>query len=463
MLILPDLLQPPPGVEAAAIGGRNNILSWLYMHRGEYEQAQHMQFEAPQQNVEGVALLGTPSGSLQGRCLVGLSYALEGQVMQAERVYRDVLYEAERHGSSCVDPAYLAAALLGEVLYELNDTPAALRLLEDRVDVLERVSIPDSVLRVLVVLSASHWIAGRHLDAFAYLDRLEEYALNLGLDRLLAYSLGEQIHRHLQRNEYEPAKSKLARIATIEARYPPKSHSAFGEIFLIAQRAHIRWDLAVGDYDDAAARLAPLLAASEARGHQQIVASSASRRCRFDQRRGQRTQAREKALAALRLGHRLGLVRSLCRMSDPSALDLIRSISEEEGFEHLLGFYVERLCAAQSPPRGERDKTVADGASNPGPYEALSDREVDVVRLLTQALPNKKIARTLGLSPETVKWHLKNIYGKLGVAGRDDAVGAYARSRAGVQAQRHPRPPRVIPALANVYGPPETATVCPVI
>lgn len=393
MLILPDLLQPPSGVEAAAIGGRNNILSWLYMHRGEYEQARRVQFEAPRQTVEGVALVGTPAGSLQGRCLVGLSYALEGQVMQAERVYRDVLYEAEQHGSSCIDPACLAAALLGEVLYELNDTPAALGLLEDRVDVLERVSIPDSVLRVLVVLSASHWIAGRHLDAFAYLDRLEEYALNLGLDRLLAYSLGEQIHRHLQRDEYEPAKTKLARIATIEARYPRKSHSAFGEIFLIAQRAHIRWDLAVGDYDDAVARLAPLLSASEARGHQQIVATLLLQGAIVDERRGQRKQAREKVLAALRLGHRLGLVRSLLD-ADPSALDLIRSVSAEEGFDILLAFYVERLCAAQLPSRGERAQTVADRAADPDPHEALSDREIDVVRLLAQALPNKKIART---------------------------------------------------------------------
>lgn len=122
------------------------------------------------------------------------------------------------------------------------------------------------------------------------------------------------------------------------------------------------------------------------------------------------------------MGHRLGLVRSLLD-ADSSALDLIRSLSEEEGFDILLGFYVERLCAAQSSPlRGERAQSVADGASDPGHHEALSDREVDVVRLLAQALPNKKIARTLGLSPETVKWHLKNIYGKLGVAGRDDAV-----------------------------------------
>ncbi len=45
-----------------------------------------------------------------------------------------------------------------------------------------------------------------------------------------------------------------------------------------------------------------------------------------------------------------------------------------------------------------------------------------MLRLLAQAMPNKKIARALGLSPETVKWYLSRIYGKLGVSGRDEAV-----------------------------------------
>ena len=40
--------------------------------------------------------------------------------------------------------------------------------------------------------------------------------------------------------------------------------------------------------------------------------------------------------------------------------------------------------------------------------------------MLVQAMPNKKIAP--GLSIDTVKWHLRNIYGKLGVTGRDEAV-----------------------------------------
>ncbi|WP_258878916.1 helix-turn-helix transcriptional regulator [Paraburkholderia sp. BL6669N2] len=51
----------------------------------------------------------------------------------------------------------------------------------------------------------------------------------------------------------------------------------------------------------------------------------------------------------------------------------------------------------------------------------MSERESRIVSLLSQTLPNK-IGRTLGISPETVKWHLKNICGKLGVSSRDEAV-----------------------------------------
>ncbi|MMZ71830.1 HTH-type transcriptional regulator AlkS [compost metagenome] len=45
-----------------------------------------------------------------------------------------------------------------------------------------------------------------------------------------------------------------------------------------------------------------------------------------------------------------------------------------------------------------------------------------MLSLVARTLPNKKIARVLNLSPETVKWHMKNIFYKLGVTGRDEAI-----------------------------------------
>ena len=71
-------------------------------------------------------------------------------------------------------------------------------------------------------------------------------------------------------------------------------------------------------------------------------------------------------------------------------------------------------------------QAATDHAAAAATIEPLRDREVEVLRLLLQAMPNKKIARALGLSPETVKWHLSRIYSKLGVTGRDEAV---ARAR----------------------------------
>ncbi|MCZ7486191.1 MULTISPECIES: LuxR C-terminal-related transcriptional regulator [Rhizobium/Agrobacterium group] len=52
----------------------------------------------------------------------------------------------------------------------------------------------------------------------------------------------------------------------------------------------------------------------------------------------------------------------------------------------------------------------------------LSGRELTVLKLLSEGRSNKEIARELGLSESTVKFHLKNIYAKLGVSRRGMAV-----------------------------------------
>src|SRR5271169_5954613 len=61
-------------------------------------------------------------------------------------------------------------------------------------------------------------------------------------------------------------------------------------------------------------------------------------------------------------------------------------------------------------------------ASSPGIHQGLSPREISIVDLIGHGQSNKEIARQLGIMPETVKTHVKNIFLKLGVEKRAQAV-----------------------------------------
>jgi len=54
--------------------------------------------------------------------------------------------------------------------------------------------------------------------------------------------------------------------------------------------------------------------------------------------------------------------------------------------------------------------------------EALTSRELEILRLAAQGLTNKAIGQEMGISDRTVQGHLANIFGKLGVASRTEAV-----------------------------------------
>jgi LuxR family maltose regulon positive regulatory protein len=72
---------------------------------------------------------------------------------------------------------------------------------------------------------------------------------------------------------------------------------------------------------------------------------------------------------------------------------------------------------------------AGDGAAQLGNRvsDPLTSRERDVLAMISQGLSNKRIARALEISPETVKSHVKHIFLKLTVSTRAEAV-----SRAGL-------------------------------
>lgn len=63
-----------------------------------------------------------------------------------------------------------------------------------------------------------------------------------------------------------------------------------------------------------------------------------------------------------------------------------------------------------------------DGTADDPLVEPLTPRELEVLELLAEGLPNKAIAVRLRISDQTVKFHVAAICGKLGAANRTDAV-----------------------------------------
>jgi len=61
-----------------------------------------------------------------------------------------------------------------------------------------------------------------------------------------------------------------------------------------------------------------------------------------------------------------------------------------------------------------------------GLVEPLTERELEVLRLLATGTPNRVIAKQLVVALDTVKRHVSNLFSKLGVANRTQAV---ARAR----------------------------------
>jgi DNA-binding CsgD family transcriptional regulator len=61
------------------------------------------------------------------------------------------------------------------------------------------------------------------------------------------------------------------------------------------------------------------------------------------------------------------------------------------------------------------------------PYAALTPREREVLELMAEGASNKMIARALGISVHTAKFHVGSVIDKLDATGRTDAVAQAAR------------------------------------
>jgi LuxR family maltose regulon positive regulatory protein len=151
---------------------------------------------------------------------------------------------------------------------------------------------------------------------------------------------------------------------------------------------------------------------------------------------------------ALALGEPEGYVRSFVHLGPPMR-DLLGTLSRQPSA--VSQTYIDRLLAAfgdttmdEGPKTKPRPSSLAPGPSSPvlrrppseprgrppsvprgeaeGLVEPLSDREKQILHLLAARRSYREIAEELYLSLNTIKWYTKNIYGKLGVHKRAEAV-----------------------------------------
>lgn len=81
---------------------------------------------------------------------------------------------------------------------------------------------------------------------------------------------------------------------------------------------------------------------------------------------------------------------------------------------------VRDLCAGKQvlSPEIEARKMDEDG-SHP---DALTDREIEILTLVSQGESNKEIARALGITSRTAEWHVGKVLAKLGARSRTEAI-----------------------------------------
>jgi LuxR family maltose regulon positive regulatory protein len=127
---------------------------------------------------------------------------------------------------------------------------------------------------------------------------------------------------------------------------------------------------------------------------------------------------------ALRMGQEEGFKRSFLDAGD-AVIPILQEAARRGVEPRYTSEILTALGAGDAPKsKGQQDVIAPSGMPVGGARQAgaLSDREVEVLRLVAAGLSNREIARQLFISPGTAKTHIHNLCGKLGVRNRTEAA-----------------------------------------
>ncbi|HEX5090652.1 MAG TPA: LuxR C-terminal-related transcriptional regulator [Nocardioides sp.] len=335
-----------------------------------------------------------------------------GRLGDAERTLERALGLAERHGPP--PPAVMRGTAdmlvgLSRAAWHRNDLDAAAGFLRRADELGESAGLPQHPYRWRVALARLRTAGRDHAGALELLDEAE---------RVYVGDFSPPVHPiHATRARVLLASGDIAGAAGWARRH---GLTAEDELSYLREYEHLtlaRVLLAEQRLAGAIGLLERLLAAAEAGGRLGTVIEIEVVRSRAHTAAGEPAAALAALEHAVDLGEADGWVRFVVDAGAALTPALQALAARRPG-----SAFVRRLLAEAGPAVGTTVPVSPTTAHDGGLLDPLSDRELDVLRLLASELDGPAIARELVVSLNTVRTHTKHIYTKLDVNNRRSAV-----------------------------------------
>jgi LuxR family maltose regulon positive regulatory protein len=359
-----------------------------------------------------VQSLGQASGNMISavNCIGFLAAILiaQGRLRQAVDLCRHTIDSQLEHFSEPLPTLGHVHAVLARVLYEWNDLASAVAHLEQAVDLGERTHLPSTLRFRASMLTRIRQIQGTEQDLAPLPPQIEKVAQreqeNLDDADLTAW----RVRHWLDQGDVATAE----RWAEAYRRDKPAAQTwrPYGELGLA------RVLIARQEWKEALDLLTQIRRSALEAGGAGWVIEALVLEALAHQAMGQTDRALTAVSEAVPLAEPEGYVRTFVDEGEPMAT-LLGQVWRHGVSPHYVGTLLA-ACRAGLPAMSVGSQATPTHLL----YEALTERELEVLRLIDAGLSNREIASRLYVSLNTVRTHTKNLYSKLAVHSRTQAI-----------------------------------------